>query len=117
MYGGHIASLIDCHSIWTAITFAYRDGDRPLGSDPRIAYVTGRMSVEYRAPTPLDRPVQLQSWVEGEIGRKTTVRTELGPEGSVTATGELQAVRVDLDEISGNHQADIQLSGSDRSIS
>ena len=30
MYGGHIASLIDCHSIWTAITFAYRAEDRQL---------------------------------------------------------------------------------------
>lgn len=94
MYGGHIASLIDCHSVWTAITFAYRDEGRPLGSSPRIAYVTARLCVDYRAPTPLDRPVHLRAWIDGDVGRETTVRTDLGPEGRVTATGEVVAVRV-----------------------
>jgi hypothetical protein len=29
MYGGTIASLIDCHSLWTAMAFAYRES--PVG--------------------------------------------------------------------------------------
>jgi len=40
MYGGLAASLIDCHSIWTAIASTYRDEDRDHGAaallpDPR----------------------------------------------------------------------------------
>ena len=107
MYGGHVASLLDCHSVWTAITFAYRSEGRSLGSPPRIAYVTGRLSVDYRKPTPLDRPIHLEAWVEGDVGRKTTVRSELGPEGVTTATGEVVAVRVDPGDAEGGHQAPV----------
>lgn len=105
MYGGHVASLIDCHSIWTAITFAYRAEERPLGSAPRIAYVTGELCVDYRAPTPMDEAVRLSARVDGEVGRKTTVRTELGPADETTATGEVVAVRVDPPAVAGHHQA------------
>jgi len=70
MYGGHIASLIDCHSIWTAITFAYIAENRQLGSSPRIAYVTGELCVDYHAPTPLDCPIELTAWVDGDPGTR-----------------------------------------------
>ena len=105
MYGGHVASLIDCHSIWTAITFAYRDEDRPLGSSPRIAYVTGTLCVEYHEPTPLDREIRLDGWIEDGVGRRTTVQTELGPDGRTTATGEVVAVRVDASVRDGHHRS------------
>jgi acyl-coenzyme A thioesterase PaaI-like protein len=106
MYGGHIASLIDCHSIWTAITFAYAAENRLLGSSPRIAYVTGKLSVNYLEPTPLDQPIHLTAWVDGEVGRKTLVRSELGPESEPTATGEVLTIRVSPPDIAGHHQAD-----------
>jgi hypothetical protein len=94
-WGGYVASLVDCHSVWTAITFAHQTDGRPLGTEPRIEYVTGRLSVDYRAPTPLDEPLRLRSRVEGDVGRKTTVRSEVGPAGETTAEGEVVAVRVD----------------------
>jgi len=78
--------------MWTAITFAHLDEDRPL-SDDFIWYVTAELNVEFQGPTPLDQPIQLQSWVEGESGSKTRVTCELGPEGAVTAVGDVLAVR------------------------
>lgn len=54
-YGGFVASPVDCHSIWTAMTFAHRAEDRLLDSEPRVTFVTGRSSVEYHEPTPPDR--------------------------------------------------------------
>ena len=105
MYGGHVASLLDCHSIWTAITFAYRDEERPLGSEPQIQYVTGQLCVDYRKPTPLDRPVHLTAWVDNGVGRRTTVRSEIASEGEITATGELVAVRVDASADSHHDRA------------
>ena len=95
MYGGAVACLIDCHSIWTAMAYAYRAEERQLDSLPRIVYVTGQLLVNYIKPTPLEEPVHLKAWVEGEVGRKTRVLCELGPAGEVTATGEVIAVLVD----------------------
>lgn len=45
MYGGLVASLIDCHSIWTAIATTYRAEGREHGSLPAISYVTGTLTV------------------------------------------------------------------------
>lgn len=93
MYGGLVASLIDCHSGWAAMAFAHREEGRPLSED-LIEYATASLTVDYADPTPLDRPVHLEAWVEGDVGRKTRVTCELGPEGSVTATGDALFVRV-----------------------
>lgn len=102
MYGGLVASLIDCHSMWTAIAFAYREEKRPHGSLPGISYVTGSLTIKYHKPTPLDVPIQLKAWVEAHPGgRKTTVHCELGTSEQVTAMGEVLAVRVNLDKSLG----------------
>ena len=93
-YGGYVASLVDCHSIWTAVTFAHEAEGRPLDEGPPISYVTGELCVSYQEPTPLDRPIELRAWVEGDVGRKTTVTCEVSSGEEVTATGEVTAVRV-----------------------
>lgn len=95
LYGGLIASLIDCHSNWTALAFGYRAEGREPGSLPMIASVTGSLGVKYLKPTPLDQPIHLKAWVEGAVGRKTRVLCELGPVGIVTALGDSIFVRVD----------------------
>ena len=101
MYGGLVASLMDCHSIWTAIAFAYRAENRPHGSEPNISYVTGQLCVKYLKPTPLDRTIHLKAWVEGKIGKKVQILCELGTDGEVTATGDTIAVRISLDKSQG----------------
>ena len=35
VYGGLIASLIDCHGTGTAAAAAYREADREMGTEPR----------------------------------------------------------------------------------
>ena len=94
MYGGTVASLIDCHSMWTAIAFAHKREDRAVGSDPPLFYVTGKLSVTFIKPTPLSKPLHIKGWVEGDIGRKTEVICEFGPAGDVTAKGLVTAVRM-----------------------
>jgi hypothetical protein len=101
MYGGLVASLIDCHSIWTAIGFTYRTEGRDHGAPPSVSYVTGQMTVKYLKPTPLDQTIHLKAWVEGDIGRKTQVLCELGTAEEVTATGEVIAVRIAADKAAG----------------
>lgn len=109
MYGGLIASLIDCHSVWTAIAYGYREEGRSHGSLPSITYVTGKLEVRFIKPTPLDRPVYLRAQVEKFEGRRATVVCHLGPEGDVTAEGHVLAVRIDADKAVG---ADMSNSGS-----
>lgn len=112
-----MASLVDCHAIWTATTFATPAERRPPDGPPDFACVTGSPSVDRRAPTPLGLPVRVRSWPEGEVGETVRVRSEVGTvenedgtsgsengetasgdstmdDDTVTATGEVVAVRV-----------------------
>ena len=67
--GGIIATILDCHSICTAIADAYRGEGREMGTDPDIWYVTGSLKVTYLKPTPIDQPVTLQARVTETSGR------------------------------------------------
>lgn len=95
MYGGIIASLIDCHSIWTSIAYTYQEEARPFRETPEIWYVTGRLDVRYLAPTPLDQPIYLKAIVEKFEGRRAYVFCELGIEGQKTAEANVIAIRVE----------------------
>jgi hypothetical protein len=99
LYGGLIASLIDCHSNWTAMAFGYKAEGREPGSLPLIASVTASLGVKYLKPTPMDAPLWLRAWVEGEVGRRTRVICELGWQDTVTATGDSVFARIDPDTI------------------
>ena len=93
--GGIIAALIDCHSLNLAIAHAYRSEQRPIGSAPRIGYVTANLNVSYRKPTPIDRPIDLRARIVKTEGRKVWVSCTLSAAGEVRATGEVLGVRVE----------------------
>ncbi len=95
MYGGLVASLIDCHSNWTAMAFGYKAEGREPGTLPLITSVTGSLGVKYLKPTPMTQTIHLKAWVEGEVGRKTRVLCELGTGETVTAIGDSIFVRID----------------------
>jgi acyl-coenzyme A thioesterase PaaI-like protein len=61
VYGGLIASLIDCHCTGTASAAAYRAAGREMGTEPLFRYVTGTLHVEYVRPTPLGAPLESTS--------------------------------------------------------
>ncbi len=101
IYGGLVASLIDCHSVWTAIAYAYRAEGRPHGEPPAISYVTGTLEVKFLKPTPLDQPLLLSATLEEMHGKKSIVRCMLGPAGTVTAEGRVTAIRISGDKSVG----------------
>ncbi len=92
VYGGLIASLIDCHSTGTAAAAAHRAEGRELGTEPLPRFVTGALNVKYLKPTPIDAPIHLRSQIEEVKKRKVVVTTELSSNGEVRATGEVVAV-------------------------
>ena len=94
VYGGTIASIIDCHSICTSIANYYRRDGFGIGEGPPIWCVTAGLSVSYLKPTPIDRPVELRAIIEECTDKKTVVRCSMSSDGVVTATGDVVAIRV-----------------------
>jgi len=94
VYGGLIASLIDCHSTGTAAAAASRKAAQVLGTDPPLRFLTGSLNVKYLRPTPLGAPLQLRSSVKEIKGSKVIVQTNLYAEGELTAIGEVVAIQV-----------------------
>ncbi|HEX2226909.1 MAG TPA: PaaI family thioesterase [Candidatus Binatia bacterium] len=97
--GGIIASLIDCHSLNLAIADAYRAEGRPIGSQPRIGFVTANINISYLKPTPINEPVELRARISKREGRKVWVHCTLSAAGEIRVTGEVLGVRVDRDEL------------------
>ena len=94
VYGGTIASLIDCHCVGTAIAKHYQREGREVGEGEPIWCVTGRLTVNYVKPTPIDRPVELRATVVDSTEKKTVLTCTVSSDGKVTANGEVVAVRV-----------------------
>ena len=97
VYGGLIASLIDCHSTGTASAAAYREAGREMGTAPALRFLTAALHVNYLKPTPLDVPLEVRATVEEVKGRKVVIASRLMAEGQVCATGEVVAVQVPED--------------------
>lgn len=91
VYGGLIASLMDCHGIATgAAFFQARDG---LETPPRC--VTASLTVNYRQPTPMDaKTVHLRSRVVESSERKAVVTVEFSAGDAITAEGQVIAVKL-----------------------
>lgn len=92
--GGILATLIDCHSMATALEAAYRAEGRSVGSDPVYRYATGTITVRYLKPTPNDKPIELRSRVTSMSGRKSQVHCDVFVEGERTAEADVVGVRV-----------------------
>jgi len=102
VYGGLIASLIDCHSTGTAAAAAYRAEGRGMDTEPPLRFVTASLHVDYVRPTPLGVPLELRSTVKEIKSRKVVVSTTLSARGEVCARGEVVAVKMPEHFISDN---------------
>ncbi len=94
VYGGLIASLIDCHGTGTAAAAAYREAGREMGTLPSFRFVTASLHVDYLKPTPLGQPLTVRGRVKEIKGRKVIVEAALYVNGVKTAKGEVVAVEM-----------------------
>lgn len=94
VYGGLIASLIDCHGTGTAAAAAYRAQGRAMDSEPPLRFLTASLHVDYHRPTPLGVPLEVRARVEEVKGRKVTVTATLSASGEVCASGRVVAVQM-----------------------
>lgn len=94
VYGGLIASLIDCHSTGTAAAAAYRAAGRSMDTEPAFRFVTAALHVDYLRPTPLGVPLEVRATVKEIKGRKVVVASTVSAQGEVCARGEVVAVQM-----------------------
>ena len=94
VYGGLIASLIDCHGTGTASAAGYRAENRPMDSLPPLRYLTASLHVDYLKPTPLNIVLELRGSVKEIKGRKVVVDVTVIGNGVITAHGQVVAVQV-----------------------
>jgi len=94
-YGGLIASLIDCHTCNLAIAHLYRAEERSIGTEPRIYCATAQLNLSLIKPTPMGAPIHLAARVRSVEGRKIWVDCEVFSRDTLTARGEVLAVRIE----------------------
>lgn len=99
VHGGIIAGLFD---------ELLGGGQRLTGGPPGM---TGRLTVRYRRPTPLDTDLRFRAWIADERERRVTVKADcaLAPaddieSDAVVATADAEAIflRVDYDRLERN---------------
>ena len=92
VYGGLIASLVDCHGVGTAAAAVERAAGRGIGDGPAPRYVTASLHVDFLKPTPHGPELELVARATGIAGRRVTVQVDVCAAGVVTARGVVVAV-------------------------
>ena len=94
VYGGLLASLIDCHAMGTAAAMSERADGRDIGDAPAPRFVTGSLRVDYLKPTPLGPELELRAHVTESGARRAVVAVTVSVGGVTTVKGEAVAVRM-----------------------
>ncbi len=94
VYGGLIASLIDCHATGTAAAAASQAKGRVVGSEAALRFVTASLKVDFLRPTPIDAVLEVRGQVKELSGRKVIVSVTLSARGEVCARGEVVCVQM-----------------------
>lgn len=93
VYGGLIASIMDCHAMATAAAATIQAEGENLDRTT-LRFVTGSLHVNYLKPTPLGVLLTVRACVKEQKGRKITITLSLIANDIETATGEVIAVRI-----------------------
>lgn len=90
VYGGLLASLIDCHGTGSASAAAGRA--RP--AEAPFRFVTASLHVDYLRPTPIDAELEIRGVIKELKERKVVVSATVSAKGEICARGEVVAVRM-----------------------
>ncbi len=94
VYGGLLASLIDCHGTGSAALALARAEGIILEEFNAPRCVTASLKVDYKKPTPIGAELEIRGVIREVKGRKVIVDARLMADGDVCVTGEIIAVRV-----------------------
>jgi acyl-coenzyme A thioesterase PaaI-like protein len=94
VYGGLLASLIDCHGIGTASAAFMQTANLRPGVDPSPRFVTAALEVRFLKPTPLGPELELRAAPVEAGARKIVVDVVVRAGGEETARGRVVAVPI-----------------------
>ncbi|WP_410877882.1 PaaI family thioesterase [Myroides sp. DW712] len=94
VYGGLIASLLDCHGTGSAAAFLCLANHIPLVEPIPVRCVTASLKVDFKAMTPMGVPLLLKGKLRAIEGRKVWVDMTLSANEVLCATGEILAIRL-----------------------
>lgn len=94
VYGGLLASLIDCHGTGSAAAAMYKHEGRDMDTDPPLRFVTASLKVNYLKPTPLGPELVLRGKIREVKGKKVIVDIDLYAEDQLCVQGEVIAVKM-----------------------
>jgi len=95
VYGGLLASLIDCHGTGTAAGAAYKAAkEEDPKAEPDMRFLTASLHVDYHKPTPLGIELEVRGKVKEHKGRKVVIEEWILANGVITVRGEVVAVQV-----------------------
>jgi acyl-coenzyme A thioesterase PaaI-like protein len=98
LYGGIIASLIDCHCAGTAAAAKLRQDGFETGERPTPRFVTASLKVDYLKPTPVGKELEIRAMVQEIKVRKVTLTATVSASGVITAKGEAVMVMIPDEE-------------------
>jgi len=93
VYGGLIASVVDCHAIGTAAGASMTAAGRTPGRDTTPRFVTASLQVDFLRPTPLGLELTLRARPDLVDDRKVIVSVILSADGAECARARVIAVR------------------------
>jgi acyl-coenzyme A thioesterase PaaI-like protein len=102
VYGGLIASLIDCHGTGTAAAAAYQAEGREMDTKPELRFVTASIHVDYLKPTPINCVLELKGKVKEIKGKKVVIEVTLSAKNEICAKGEVIAIKIPENMILSN---------------
>lgn len=102
VYGGLLASLIDCHCTGTAAAAMYRAEGRAMDTEPAFRFVTASLHVDYLKPTPLGIELVVRGRVKEIRGRKVVVEAAIYAGEILTVRGEVVAAQMPESFVSGS---------------
>jgi len=94
VYGGLLASIIDCHGTGSAALALARQNGIELAEFNAPRCVTASLKVDYKKPTPIDVPLEIRGIIREIKGKKVIVEAKLIANGEVCVTGEIIAIQV-----------------------
>ena len=92
--GGVIATVIDCHSVCTAVAETYRRAGRDIGQGEPIYFATGRLEIDYLRPVPIHLPITLRASAGISTEKSLWVECTLESDGKPRAKARVEAVQV-----------------------
>jgi len=95
VYGGMVASLLDCHGTASAAAFAYREAGRELDDGGEfMRFVTASLKVDFLRPTPIGVELVIRGRLRGMEGRKVQLDLSLSQAEQTCATGQMLAIQL-----------------------